>query len=288
MAGILPRLFPSYYGLNGYESWIVSQVEARLEPTTAERLRKQIDVVNRVQRLTEGKEVNLYQIREGKPSFNDDLRFSDKRMEARLATVTVKNPNNKEKLKADVWTVTGRVFSINFNKPPKPFFAAIGLSNIPSDAVEVKILYDPMHPALAQHAEAIALDKLTGWVSEWCACGLISNVRTPLTPAAREAALDQIDVVLPSDYLQLVEQTDGAQAGSWVIHGPTDIRSIIMPDSTYYILAEAVASGKEGARTLAVRAESDDGMLYLFDLETEERTLAGTLLRNAIRDDARA
>src|SRR5580698_8557302 len=98
MAGLLRRMFPDHYGLNAYESWIVSVVAARLESNTAERLKQQIGSVNRVHRLTDDKEVNLYRIRDGRPFLPDQLRFPDNRKHALLAAVTLKNSKNSQRL----------------------------------------------------------------------------------------------------------------------------------------------------------------------------------------------
>ncbi len=74
------RLYP-------FEARVIEAIKSQLGSDAATRLQAQIDSVNKVQRLTDGKEVNLYRVAHGKPAFDDSLRFPQGEEEALLGTV---------------------------------------------------------------------------------------------------------------------------------------------------------------------------------------------------------
>ena len=127
-----------------YESRILQEVSACLDGESAATLRNQIKVINKIQRITDGKEVNLYTMHHGKALFDDRLRFPNQSDEALLATVRIIEKRTRANLKVDLWLAKGRLFSLVFNKPPKLFFAPESLKNVQPEIGNVKIWFDPM------------------------------------------------------------------------------------------------------------------------------------------------
>jgi hypothetical protein len=275
MANIFKQLFARNSDLNDFERWVVDIAADKLKPEVAHILYRRLTAVNKVSRLTNGREINLYTIRHGKPSFSDDWRYPDMREEAVLATVTVKHPANRQKLEAEVWIVEG-FFSITFNKEPKPFFAGVDLKALPEDRVDVKVHYDPMLPQVLETEGTVDTSKLSGWVLDAYRAGTISDLKKQLPAAKRKAALGRLEAHFPEDYEELIAQTDGARIDAWKVHGPNAIRQVVLEDGSYYILAEA-----DTPHVLAVKEGDHKSLIYRYDLETGERRIVGPSIRQA-------
>jgi hypothetical protein len=121
-----------------FERRILEEVICRLGTQNGLLLQRQIDIINKIQRLRGGKEVNLYQMRYGKAVFDDNLRFPNAPDEVLLACVNLRLPNDPMKLKVKVWMVQGRLFSLEYNKPPNQFFAGISLKDAQPEIVKVE------------------------------------------------------------------------------------------------------------------------------------------------------
>ena len=125
-----------------FETLILEGVMHRVEGDVGLRLRQQIEVVNQVQRHKYGREVNLYHVKNGKDAFNDELRFAEAPDEELLACVVLEFIPKKGELKADVWMAGGRVFSLEFDKPPKEFFFGMPLENVQAQIINVTLVAD--------------------------------------------------------------------------------------------------------------------------------------------------
>lgn len=79
-------------GLYSFERAAIEQVAAGLGGAGLQLLR-QMEAINKVQRMVSGKEVNLYRMRNGSASFEEDLRFTGMPDEALLATVWFMHPH---------------------------------------------------------------------------------------------------------------------------------------------------------------------------------------------------
>jgi hypothetical protein len=260
-----------------FESLVLHAVRARLAPDSATRFQRQIDVVNKIQRLADGKEVNLYQVRWGKATFDDALRFPDAADEAVLAQVVLASERGSTKLRSDVVLAKGRVFSLLFNAPPKQFFQGVGLNTVRPSIVDVKILLDPMRPRRRVADQNVSELALTGWLLEWTRDGRASDLREPLPESARSEHLGRIDAGLPADYLELVAQSDGAKLGSCTVYGLAAIRKVVTATENYYLLTEV-----EGSGALVVREGDDKGELHLLSYESDEVRSLGYSLKEAV------
>lgn len=126
------RLFEVWFGKSEFypfEKMILEKVLSHMEGDIHFRLKKQIGVINYIQRHREGKEVNFYQMQKGNCVFDDNLRFPDAPDEELLARVVLRLPPETAELKAEIWMAGGRIFSLEFDKSPKRSFAGIHLSD---------------------------------------------------------------------------------------------------------------------------------------------------------------
>jgi hypothetical protein len=261
-------------GLYPYERAAIERVAKSLGETGT-RLRRQVEVVNKVQRLVSGKEVNLYKMVRGKPAFDDDLRFTGLPEEALLATLWLESPQKGTgRLKLELWLAQGRLFSLISDKPPQAFFAGIPLGSVQAVTVDMKIWLEfPAQPRDEPDSSEVSLE---GWPQAWRDKGLLKEVR-PLSPSAlMEKSLSRVDAALPADYRELIAQTDGGKVADWVIHRVEDIRKIAFTDCSYYVLAE------RSNAALAVREGNTTPRLFLLGFEDDIVRAAGESFQAAL------
>jgi hypothetical protein len=213
--------------LSPLESQVLAAVSAELSPAAREIFNGQRDLINLIQRHAAGKEVNLYVMRRGKTCFDERLRFPLKAEETQLATVEMVEGGGRKSLRAGVWLVKGRLFSIEFNKPPREIVEQ------GANIAMVKILHDPMIP-----------------VSE----------RSVSETERREKVLEGIQSKLPDEYLQIVQKGKGVSINEWVVYALQDIRKVVQPDGSYFMLAEKEDMGAVGAKE-----DEFSGQLYYLD-----------------------
>ncbi|WP_266157914.1 hypothetical protein [Dyella silvatica] len=102
------RLYP-------FEVRIIEAVGAGLRRDSQYRLQRQAEAINYIQRLADGREVNLYRMRRGRAVFDDDLRFPAAADEALLATAALSEPAGRVSFGVEVWLAKGRLFSLEFS-----------------------------------------------------------------------------------------------------------------------------------------------------------------------------
>lgn len=278
MPGFLNSLFGRGSDLYPFEISALEEVIAHLDRESGSQLRKQFEAINTVQRIAEGKEVNLYKMSRGKPVFDDDLRFAGTGDEVLLAAVSIAGPiGGQSKLKIEFWLAKGRLFSLVFNKPPKEFFGRGQLKAVQPRILDTKIYFDPAQPQEVSGAPTGI--SLSGWLRDWQKKQKISELNIPLSTQKRMEELARIDAVLPLDYLEMLSQTDGAKIGNCVILGTTKIRKVVSTDENYYIIADA---GSHGG--LVVKEGGQDGELYALDYEDDSLRSIGKSLKNAVEN----
>ncbi len=127
-----------------FEIGILDNVLSRVSDLARHKLNLQIDAVNKVQRINDGKEVNLYRMRFGKAIFDEHLRFPNAPDEMLLASAKIKLPHEDATLKVNVWMAEGRLFSLEYSCSPVRFFGSVNLTEVRPEIVEVNILGDPL------------------------------------------------------------------------------------------------------------------------------------------------
>lgn len=127
----LKSLFSVLFGgsarLSDLEGRILDCVRSHLDASLVARWEKQVESINKVQRLPEGVEVNFYRMKGGRPSFDPELAFPNKAKELQLATVEISLSNASQTLMARVWCVKGFLFSIEYEGSVSYFDEAAGL-----------------------------------------------------------------------------------------------------------------------------------------------------------------
>ena len=121
--GLLTRLIDGLRGhssrLDPYELAIVDAVADRLSADDGAKLRKRARDINMVQRLLGGQETNFYEKRGGKLLQPSDTAIAGLPRTARFARILVKSADPLSRLKATMYLVEGRLFSLEFDKPTK-------------------------------------------------------------------------------------------------------------------------------------------------------------------------
>ncbi len=275
MLGLLKSLFRKDDDFHPFERTLFEEVKSFLSRESGVMLQRQIDMINRMHRSSDGRELRFSSVRHGQRHFDDRLRFPVAANESLLASARLGMPGKRRKLKAEIWLENGRVALLRYDRSPEHFFSGEDLRAVHPDFSEVKIWFDPMQVPSFSAGRAVEISALTGWLHEWHAKGWVSNLQPPLPQTRRAAHLSRIHADLPREYLDLVSQTEGARIRSCLVYGIGAIRQISWPDASYYILAEKVGIG-----ALAVRKGGSG--LQLLHYEDGEATSAGHSFQHAL------
>ncbi len=278
MAGFFNLFKKDQKELYPFEFSLIDAVKSKLEAESSGVLQRQLDAINKVQRLADGKAVNLFCMHHGKPAFDENLRFKNSADEALLASGNFVGPDKISTMKVELWLAKGRLFSLEYSKSPEQFFGSKNLRLVQSNVSDLKIWLDPArsHPP----EPSIGADEffLSGWDDDWLS--QIHPVRTqkPISPAQQTSILAQIDAQLPLDYLDFVTRTDGVQLSNGKIYGLSGVRKVPGSEVSYYILAEI-----EGLGAISVReGRPGDGSLYFISYEGEPERLLGSSFKDAL------
>jgi hypothetical protein len=192
-------------------------------------------------------------------SWHADEFFPIQLNEACVARVWVNEIINHEAadVKADIIVYRGRLSSLFFSRSP----ASLRRGYI---VKRVMLFLDPMEPYAPTTAFAQLAD-VAGGIGRYLRAMGATIVYEPRPPREREAILRTIDARLPHDYLTLVSATEGAVVGDWRIYGLSQIRRIVQPEGSYYVIAEAT----DGVAIGVIR-EGSDGSCYIISPEGAE------------------
>ncbi len=263
MAGLFDFLFRRETQLCEFELNIIDTVAERLDRDSSVKLNAQVQAVNKVQRLSNGKEVNLYTSRRGKAQFDNYLRFPNSRKEALLARVVV-GGSGKNRLSVELWMANGRLFSLLFNKPPKLFFNTVDLRGIQANILDV-LVFPEVLSANSIPGEIFNGANLFGWVQNLFEAGKLKPYRQALNKVEREKLLQAMNAGFPAEYLDLVKQMEGGEFGACSIHGLREVRKLVLPTESYYLLAEV-----QGRAAVGVKEGEHTGGLYLLAADSAE------------------
>ena len=131
MKTLVAKLLGAGSRLSDLEKLVLEAVRSRLDPQHAINWDRQVQAINKVQRLPEGCEVNFYRVAKGRPTFDDVLAFPNKATELHLADVKVSWGNVSSELVAHVWCVRGFLFSIEYAGSVAYFEEATGMDPSP-------------------------------------------------------------------------------------------------------------------------------------------------------------
>lgn len=117
---------------------VIEAIATALPQDAADLLRAQVSLVNKVQRIDQDREVDLYHMEKGKPVFPDSALFPNRTEEFELARVHLKDVATGHQAKATVSLVKGRLFCIEFSHTPRDLPGSSGLK------IEIERVTNPM------------------------------------------------------------------------------------------------------------------------------------------------
>ncbi|WP_417069867.1 hypothetical protein [Niveibacterium terrae] len=141
MKSFIARLFGAGARLSALEKIILDCVENHLDARLRQSWNRQIQAINKIQRLPEGVEANFYRMKSGRSSFDEDLAFPNKTTELLVAKVQVEL-SGMGRLNAKVWCVKGFVFSIEYGGSVSYFEEATGMDPLPEFRLTCELMAD--------------------------------------------------------------------------------------------------------------------------------------------------
>jgi hypothetical protein len=138
---LFTKLLGSGSRLSDLERLVLGCVRERLDCQLAELWDRQVQAINKVQRLPQGVEVNFYRMKGGRPSFDEALSFPNKTMELLVAKVRV-DVSNMAGLSAKVSCVKGFLFCIEYEGSARYFEEAAGMDPRPVFSLSCEMLAD--------------------------------------------------------------------------------------------------------------------------------------------------
>ena len=138
---MLDWLFGSKSSLNPVEARVIDAVISALPTQAGELLRSQVRLINKVQRLDQDREVDLYRIENGRPTFPENVLFPNRSEELELAKFCITDEATGHGTTGKLRLVKGRIFSIEFKLTPRDLRGAEKLQ------IDVELTGDPMRRA---------------------------------------------------------------------------------------------------------------------------------------------
>lgn len=139
---ILSKIFNPKVRFSSLEKIILDGVRSRLDDGIVERWDMQIRSINKIQRLPERVEVNFYRMKGREVSFDENISFSNKKKELKIAEVDISISDTNEALAAEVWCVRGFLFSIEYNASPVYFEKLMNVDSRHRIVFEFNIIND--------------------------------------------------------------------------------------------------------------------------------------------------
>lgn len=242
-----------------YEKAVLCAIESHLSIDAQNIFHKQISLINKVQRLSKNKEVNLYRKKGWKIHFDDTLRFPLDLPEVKLGKVKIKfkdDSNQTHKIiNAEIWLVEGHIFSITFNISPLPY-----LKNS-FDIVRVEILEDPMQKTIVSTIDEIENSFIYAWIKQNFPNVKIEEIFSPLLPERINKKLKEFDCKFPDDWLELLNYCDGFKLDKCSVYGLHDVRQVTTDENQLIIITEGF-----GSKMLTINRDKKDGIIYYIDL----------------------
>lgn len=123
--------------LNALEALLIDAIARALPDASSALLRDQVKLMNKVQRLDQNREIDLYHIKNGTPNFPDSKLFADRSDEFELARLKITDVDSSLTAMVTVSLVRGRLFCFEFDSPPG------GLGPTQSLQIQVTRIADP-------------------------------------------------------------------------------------------------------------------------------------------------
>jgi hypothetical protein len=147
MKTLVAKLLGAGSRLSDLEKSVLDAVRSRLDPQLVPTWDRQVQAINKVQRLPEGCEVNFYRMAKGRATFDDAMAFPNKTTELHLADVKVSWGKESSELVARVWCVRGFFFSIEYAGSVAYFEEAAGMDPPPKFDIACELKADLLQAA---------------------------------------------------------------------------------------------------------------------------------------------
>ncbi|WP_171695398.1 hypothetical protein [Methylomonas sp. ZR1] len=123
-------------GLSKLEVLILDTVRNNIDPSMINLWDRQLQAINKIQRLPGGVEVNFYRMKNGKPNFDGNIAFPNKSDEYEIAKVYLRIENSSIENVASVWCVKGLIFSIEYTSCADYFEEVIAMDPMPEISIK--------------------------------------------------------------------------------------------------------------------------------------------------------
>ena len=190
------------------ERLVFGAVESALPADLVPIFEEHVSTVNHVDRLGDGREVNLYRMKGRKITFPES-RLIESDDEFQLATVVLKSAERKGTVAAKVWVVHGVLSEILFNAPMEKLRVTFAVKSV---ELNKQLSADPTPFRRGPILETLGL--------RWN----VSDEQPAISDERRDGALELIGSVLPEDHLALMGEADGSGSMTgkcWVLRAFT-------------------------------------------------------------------
>lgn len=244
-----------------YERDVLASVGAALPHMTRTVLEHQVARISFAQRHVVDKEVNFY-FEDG--ALANSALLPSEIPEWPIAMVRCPTAVADEFIRATVWVVSGKLFSIVFSDPPSQLLAR-GLGSLPvtllvdaSDEIAAAYLRGPLSSVPQPRIEDL-IAKLRMPVDR-------ISVRSPLAAAIRERFWLPVADCAPLDFSEILAFANGFEVGRWRVSG-LPLREVAMEESNLFVLAES-----EGGEMLCAIEKDRDRRVQRIELEDGRTT----------------
>ena len=231
-------------------------------------LKKQLEQINFVQRLVNGREVSFYRKRRFRVVALEETLLFRNRGDLLLASASLRCEQGDE-LSAKLWVTNGQLFQITYGAPPcRRFFRT-------ARVVRCELNFDPQQQSRSStEVRAVDVDAVLSLLG-------VSSVSTLQAPASGDRLRElsaSLKTKFPVDYLRLMMLTDGCTTDGWLILPSADIYHVVDVDREYVVIAQC-----EGLGVLAVEAGAKEAKMYFIDCIDESKQLLPSLLTGSLR-----
>lgn len=253
LAFILIQIRRPKFNKKGYtklEKKLLDFFTSMFDPDLAGKIKKQIEYFENKHKWRQYWEKSMSIELYGDKKMSPDLKYS-RQDDSKIATIRFKV--NEEKYSIEFDSYDGRIWGWKIRPNPKRIQKT---DNI--EVISKKINNDPNEEVVIsiEKTEFKTIPNFDGVMGEIAKEKPIKIAYNPLTPQQIEVFKRKIDSVLPSGYIQIIEQTEGLEFNDFRILGISEMQRTGLDDGNYFHLAEF----DEGI--IAVKENDKNGELY--------------------------
>ncbi len=274
--------------LYSFEKICIDEWMKHLSLPAREILSRQIKAFDYVQRQSKGKLVCFFSLKDPQyQTWSSDCLYPTGHTDIIAASIYIRAmaDNRKKPLRANMTVFQGRFYSIEFSQRPIEYFGRKRIPATDLEVVKVNVLIDLMEKELFAVKPLQDKSNLKGWIRKLAEENNISGLREPLALPVRQKIINQLDINFPSDYLDIINQTEGISIRTFIkVLGLLQVRTLVLPlnDMSFYILCEI-----EGKGALGIKQENNVSELFYLDNEIELPQKTNLSFREFIEQELR-